>query len=85
MEMKMLELWEELNKLPSAAVNRLMSFQAPQASVKWTSWQLARRNSLKYKGVGVVLFPYFLVLIENVNVRSQWAQDLTRSGIIQTL
>jgi hypothetical protein len=29
MEMKMSELWEELNKLPSAALNRLMGFQSP--------------------------------------------------------
>jgi hypothetical protein len=29
MEMKMLELCEELNKLPSAALNRLMDFQSP--------------------------------------------------------
>jgi hypothetical protein len=28
MEMKMLELWQELNKLPSATLNRLMGFQS---------------------------------------------------------
>jgi hypothetical protein len=47
LELNMMELWEELNKLPSAADNRMTSCQAPQASFEWTPWQLGRLLFIK--------------------------------------